>query len=1160
MRTLVEALVIRVRVAARTAFRAPRFSVAVIGCWALGIASASATYAAADGYFLRPPQHVHDPKRVVRLFGIIETEGREPATATRFSLKHVEAWQAANIGARVTAYEISEQSALIGDRATRLSIALVAPRYFDVFQVRPVAGHLRFEQQSFSDEAPIILDARAARRFFGDHSGLGELIRVRERHFRVIGVAPAGFNGGEAGAVDAWTPFEAAADLVRGRDWRQNDSWSLAVIARLDSRTDPRSLESSAAAILSRQLADENRQQVQPPRIVAASLVPGASQTSSPVGKAVTLVAIAGISLLLIASVNVGGLFVLRGLARQRELGVRRALGASAKNLVGDVVGEVVLLAALSSLLALTLVSTGGGLIARLLVPEASWGPTALDVRSLLITAAAGFGAAAVAGIIAATSVLFVQPLVAIGATHATDTARTHGWRTAIVGGQTALATLLVAGAVVVMSNLIALRSLDLGLRIGDVAVVSLGRSYAREHANESRALLERLRARASTVPSVQHASLAATAPFLSAAGVAVNSPDHPTVWQTRAGVPYLNVVDADFFKTVGMRLIRGRVFEPSDTLRGNHLVIVNETFARVAWGASNPIGRCIILGADAANPCYSVIGVVADVRRFTVMPEEPTMQVYITPAHNIFSNYFPPTVLLVKTLNTKGAFTALSRIVRDEAPARADISIASLEDVVDPQIRPWRTSSTLWALFGAAALVLMAVGIYSALAYAAQQRTREVAIRLALGARPSAVVLRVARSNMIACMMGVLVGGAVAVALARTAIDKFDLVRGGPGRLIVWAAGIMALIVAVSCVVPVFRYARRPYVRTLLSLTVVGLLQPIESVVSAQRIELVGQPLRITELSGRPLGAIEHVAADGNGTIAVFGGASRNQFAVLSADGRPIIAPVNLPDVGAQIAWPKAAAFDGPNTLTIIDAQSPRLARIGIVNGTVTLLTDAFTNLGSASSVCGVPGRRFILGRGTSRNKPALVTEFDNRGKLARSFGTAFGDGSNPSMFHGASVCLGSEGMVVVAANLVSEVRGYSLNGRPRWTTRVPGFRPMGIVREGRRIRYRLGADSLWDHTLSVFTPAPGVVAVQTGRMRGRTETTYEQIITTFLDATTGTVLGSQSNLPIIMAASRTKMFAIPKRSAEELRVFSFRYLPAAASNKPAGADQFKQ
>jgi hypothetical protein len=538
------------------------------------------TFGLADAYFFRPPAHVRDPERVVRLYatGVDDAAGR--IDMVRFAYSHLRGLENARLPAMLAAYATDEQSAIVGDAHATFTVAAVSRRFFDVMGVRPELGSFALGDANGGGVASVVLSDRAARRFFGGGAAsLGQTVRIRDMHFRVIGVTPAGFTGGDVSAPDAWVSLEEAGHLMRGRDWRTSDAWWLGLVGRVVREADIPVLAAGTSVVLAREL-ERTAAFARPPTVTAAALRPGSAPEVSPVGRSLILVSAAGASLLLIASVNVGCLFLLRGLERQREFAICRAIGATSGTVVRDVLAEVGILAGISTLIAAGAVLVFGEILIGGLAREAPVLMAVFRIRTAFIAASAGLAGLLVCGLVALAGVLLFP--AALGSRERLGGARARGqvWLNVITAGQASATAALVAGAMLLAVNLVGLKRMEMGVDIADVTLVSVGRGYAHERPAKTEAFLQRLAARLAEEPTIESVSLAISAPFLSSVGVAVNAPDHPGVWQTKGGVPYLNAVSSNYFRGVGMRFLRGRPFTTADSLSLRKVAIINETFA----------------------------------------------------------------------------------------------------------------------------------------------------------------------------------------------------------------------------------------------------------------------------------------------------------------------------------------------------------------------------------------------------------------------------------------------------------------------------------------------------------------------------------------------------------------------------------------------------
>lgn len=797
--------------ARRNVFRARRFAISVIGCWTFGIAAAIMTYTIADAYFFRPPAFVTEPEMVLRLYAKVPNGGGQPLAITQFSVTYLDALEKSGLAGRVAGVNNDEQDVWCGNTDAMLHVASVSRHYFTIMGVRPHRGRVFTGEPAQDGTAlPLLLSERAWNRCFGSTAGpTGQSVRIRDRDFAVVGTLPEGFTGGASEMPDVWVPLDIAGPILRGEKWHSANTWWLTIVVRRASGMAVQRLEALSLVALSHELVNKRDTALLPTVMVAAPLRPGATASLSPVGRAMTLVSAAGLALLLIASVNVGGLFLLRGLARHRDLLVCRALGATTGTLAAEVLAEVIVLLVMATALAALLVALFGKLMLSSIIPDTSLLIGTFRFRTAVIGGAAGMIGLIICGGIAVGSIAAERAGMPSGMDRSASGRSKHLLR-AIIAGQAAVTALLVAGAILLAMSLANLRSLNLGIDISDVTLVSVGRGYVKDDPHRTEALLNRVASRVLRQPYVESASLAISAPFKRSIGVAVNAPDHPAVWQTLAGVPYLNAVSVSYFSTTGMKPQEGRLFSNADSIKNARVAVVNETFANVLRAEREPLGRCIVLGADLKEPCFEIVGIVPDARRFTLVPEEASLQLYILSSVNPFANIYPPAILLVKSAKgQREAVSNISRVVREEGQY-ADVSVTSLEELVDPQIRPWRYSGRIWAVFAMVATCLTCVGVYAAIAYAMEQRRREIAIRRALGATSQRLLKELGLSSIVTCTLGIAAGCLAVIVAQHRGLLAFDSLSYSPA--IVFAAGALVVcVITVATSLPILRMANRP-------------------------------------------------------------------------------------------------------------------------------------------------------------------------------------------------------------------------------------------------------------------------------------------------------------------------------------------------------------
>ncbi len=755
----------------RFARRAPGLFVAAVCCWSVALAVNGATLRTADSLLFRAPVGVRDAAGVRRLYVVNRNPDGGTAITGNLSFPQYESVRRQFVDSGTLAsYALAPVSASVAGSIRTYQAAIASTNLFELLGVVPRVGRLLVGNDSVGGSTPpVVISARVwTRDLNSSRDVIGTNILLRGKAFSVVGVAPEHFNAGEPSEIDVWIPLQEGAEWIAGPSWRTKaQRWWLAVIARVPSSSSVKALELRATAGVLNVFEPVVPDQV-PPVVQLASLLPSRGPASSLGARAARWTAMASLGLLMVATINVAGLFVLRRLDGARDLAIKRVLGAQRKHLVGEMISELVAVGAMAGVLSVPLSFAVEQLMRGALVDGSSAIVAPFDMRALGIQVVALLGSLLVAMILPVGGAMISNELGMPTSLRMGSAGRTSMLRASVLLLQTAAATILLSITLLMARGLQLLGTADLGVVPKNVYMLTLESAYIKERGLDAARALERVRAEIERLPGVRAASVAIAAPFHVSVGVAVNAPDHPEVLHTAAGTPYLNAVTPDYFRAIGTRLLRGRAFESTDVRGAEYVAIINETLARDAWPGLEAIGRCLVLGAETKNPCYRVIGIARDARRFSVATEEPTMQVYIPIGQNIFEEYHPPRVLLVRFDDgMEGAATTVAKIARNAFAPEVQLTFRPLVDVIDPEFRPWRNARTVFGMLGLATIVACLVGLYGAIAYAVKQRTRDAAIRLALGARQFAVAMHTGRVPLMAYAVGMLLGVTVMAKLA---------------------------------------------------------------------------------------------------------------------------------------------------------------------------------------------------------------------------------------------------------------------------------------------------------------------------------------------------------------------------------------------------------
>lgn len=769
---LLDALWQHVSYAARGVRRAPGFAAMVALTLGLGIGANGAMFGIIDRLLLHGPDGVARPDELRRVYlternpaGGEQTSSIQPYPlytllrddSAAFAAVGAYSTAQLRIGSGVDAHTVPAVFAT-ADLFSTLGARPYLGRFFDAAEDRPPAGRpvvvlgYGFWQQQFGADSAVV----------------GRTIPLGSRRVTVIGVAPPHFTGVERAAVDVWLPLSTAN---RGAPATWPTNWfatSTQTVVRLRAGVAERVADARATA----RFRGANPYPDSPTaRTVSMHPISYDTNGQEPreIGVARLLYGVA-LVVLLIAAANAANLMLARATRRRRELGVRVALGAGRIRLASMMLAEAGLLALIGGIAGVAFAWWGGALIRRTLLPFVAWEGSPVDVRVMAYTALAVLATTLIVGLIPALRATRGDPSSALKTGIAQSGDQHHRTRTTLQLVQVALSVVLLFTAGLFVRSLLRVRSLDLGLEPGRVVVadLSLPVAEARTRADAEgaktleraryRQMLERIRA----MPGVERASVAIGTPFHSAFGIGMSLPGRKELPLAKGGGPFINAVGPDYFETVGTRLLRGRTFTAADRERSARVAIVNQEMARTFWPNEDPIGQCLLL--QMTDGCTRVVGEVVDARQWKLR-EDPAMQYYIPFGQEAGIG---GTMLLVRPRGDAAAFVGTLRsALIHMAPDARGVTVKTLEASLDPQIRPWHVGALMFGLFGALALLVAAVGLFSVVSYAVAQRVNELGVRIALGARASQVIRLVLGGALGIATAGVAVGVLVALALS---------------------------------------------------------------------------------------------------------------------------------------------------------------------------------------------------------------------------------------------------------------------------------------------------------------------------------------------------------------------------------------------------------
>jgi predicted permease len=788
--------------AVRSAVRNPGLFAAVVVTAALGIGANGALFSLLDRLYIRPPSGVTHPEQLHRLYFEIHPPAPAlPFVRTMFSYSEVRKISSALPGSTRIAFFANQRLPVgTGTEGVLTNVTLVGGDYFGLLGVPPAKGRL-FTTEELRVDTPfpvaVLSDRYWRARFSGDSSAIGARITVGTRIYTIIGVATRGFDGIELSATDVWVPSNHLTQPGMTRPWYASElEYNVQLLLRIPASERIADVIERAHVGLGLPAAPSAHRSPLLIGPILAARGPGESPSDTKVASrllAVTLL------VLVVACANVANLLLTRSARRRAEMSVRVALGLSRARLTGQLMVENLALAGITAGAALYVSWLGGRTLRRLLMPEVVWPDGPLDTRLIM----AIVSAAIVTVLISASPGLLrdFEPDLGLSLRTGAPGIRGGRLRGSLVVVQATLSVVLLVGAGLFLKSLRSVQRLDLGFDVPELIIAGFSTGARDVGRLEQGQVLARLLPRIDSLPGVTAAALSNTRPFGGLSFTALFIEGRTALPRNEQGIPTFVSVTPRYFQTTGIALLAGRSFSHSDNESAQRVAIVNQTMAKLTWPGESALGKCIRLArSDAA--CTTVVGVVANARRSSVI-ETPAMIFYIPAAQATRpTERFPATLLVRAPPSDQSRLISLLRTILAEAMPGARADITPLGRVLAPQLRPWRVGAQLFSAFGILALLVSAIGVFSATAYAVSQRTREIGIRLAVGARRIDVVILVIAMALRWAGFGAVLGVAAAVAGGRFvqsllygtwALDPTVLVGAASGLVLVAILGALA-------------------------------------------------------------------------------------------------------------------------------------------------------------------------------------------------------------------------------------------------------------------------------------------------------------------------------------------------------------------------------
>jgi predicted permease len=807
-----------VRFALRTLRRTPGFTAVAILTLALGIGANTAIFSAVDAMLLRQLPY-REPDRLMLVSLTVAARHGEPAHDNDWSYLKANAFRDAQRDYTDLALSSGESVTLRLGQATREHAEVVDEHYLPTLGIHPFLGRNFLSDENLPNGKRSVLVSYAfwQGRLNADPTVLGRTLDIEGAPYTVIGVMPTGFRG-LTGQGDFWMTIGARRPYM----FEPNEAWDheFTMVARLAPGISARRARSDAA-LLGTRVNYAFPSDGTPGWGATARPLDGARV--DPIVRRSLLVLLGAVGfVLLVACANLANLFLVRASTRQREIAVRLAIGASRRRLVRQLLTESVVLSTLGAVASVGVAWWGAHLLSTL-SPERALGPHRLAGLGAVnfSTIRLDWRGLAFAGTVAVMTGLLFGLVPALQATRPslTDALKEGSAEPPVRGGlfrrlttrnclvvlELALALVLLAGSGVMIRSFAKLTGVDPGFDARRVLTLRMN-SPAHGNATDSLpALYQSLLASLRALPGVESVALGDCPPLAGGCNSTViwlgGRAKEITGKEPQIGVHW---VTPDWFKVMRVPLFAGRVFTDADGRGARKALLVNATAARRLWPNESPIGKIVGIGMGGFDTAY-VVGVVGDVR-FHTIDSVPAFDAYV-------SYYQAPRPSAIVYLRTVADPTTLARparsLIGDLVPAAPVYDVRTLASRVDDASAQAQFSSVLLALFAASALVLAAVGVYGVVAFGVKQRTREIGIRVALGAEQSEVLRLIVRQGVRLALTGVGLGLLAAFAATRAlGALLFDVAPSDPLTFGIVAA-LLGLAALTASWIPARRAAR---------------------------------------------------------------------------------------------------------------------------------------------------------------------------------------------------------------------------------------------------------------------------------------------------------------------------------------------------------------
>ncbi|MGA9770728.1 MAG: ABC transporter permease [Blastocatellia bacterium] len=795
MQTLIQDL----RYGVRMLLKKPGFTLVAVITLALGIGANTAIFSVINAVLLKPLSYA-EPDRLLQLFAVFPDEGSDPEIKTVSWPDFVDIKSQSQSFTDMAAVDGTALNLTGGNETERLRVALVSASLFELLGVNPALGRNFLDEEDQPNGAPVIILSHGLwqRRFGADSGILGQAITLNRSDYTVVGVMPRGFkmpSDLSGGNTDAWMPITPFA-IKRSRGQHRFEAYArLKPEATFDSAREDMSV---IAGQLERQYQSTNKDK-------GAGLMPLGELVVRDSRKMLLVMLGAVGFVLAVACANVANLMLARAASRSREIAIRTTLGAGRWRIIRQLLTESLLLSLVGGLAGLLLALWGTDAVVALHpggLPRLD--EVRMDWQVLSFTLVVSLVTGLLSGLAPALQASKSDQVTAMkeGSTQSSS----RRLRNLLVVAETALALVLLIGAGLLIKSFWRLQQVDAGIKPDHLLTfqVSLPRNDYPE-AQQKRIFFENLLERAAAIPGVQSVGASHILPLSGAFSCDSFMRDDRPLPPDDHPCAEIRLVTPDYFLTLGIGLTRGRAFTERDNGAAGAVVMINEAMAEKFWPGEDPIGKRLTPDSGA-TVSREIVGVVRDIKHFGLDMESK-------PEYYIPYQQDPWSSALTIAMRTTGDPASLSQAVRSEVRSLDSslpvTNLRTMKELVDRSVAEPRFRTLLLGVFAGVALLLSMLGIYGVMSWSVAQRTREVGVRMALGAAPADILRLLIGQGMIVALVGVGIGISGAFMLTRVLASFLFEVNATDLLTFVSISVLLLAAAMLACYVPARRATR---------------------------------------------------------------------------------------------------------------------------------------------------------------------------------------------------------------------------------------------------------------------------------------------------------------------------------------------------------------